>query len=98
MPFKMGLLGRKPGMTQVFHDAGTALGCTVLQIGPCIVTAKRSPEKNGYAALQLGFEARPVRMMGRPMAGQLKKAGIDHTPRFIREVRLDAPEAAKYEV
>jgi large subunit ribosomal protein L3 len=98
MSFKMGLLGRKLGMTQVFHDDGTALGCTVLQIGPCIVTGQRTPDKNGYAALQLGFEARPVRAMRRPLAGQLKKAGIDHTPRFLREVRVDAPEVSKYEV
>jgi large subunit ribosomal protein L3 len=98
MSFKMGLLGRKLGMTQVFHDDGTALGCTVLQVGPCIVTGTRTPEKNGYAAVQLGFEARPVRTLGRPLAGELKKAGIDHTPRVMREVRLDPKELAKYEV
>src|SRR5919205_4124258 len=98
MSFKMGLLGRKLGMTQVFHDDGTALGCTALQIGPCIVTGTRTPEKNGYAAVQLGFEARPLRTMGRPLAGELKKAGIDHTPRFLREVRVDPSEIAKYSV
>jgi large subunit ribosomal protein L3 len=98
MSFKMGLLGRKLGMTQVFHDDGTALGCTVLQVGPCIVTGQCTPEKNGYAAVQLGFEARPLRTLRRPLAGQLKKAGIDHTPRVLREVRIDAPEVAKYEV
>jgi large subunit ribosomal protein L3 len=98
MSFKMGLLGRKLGMTQVFHDDGTALGCTVLQIGPCIVTGTRTPEKNGYAAVQLGFEARPVRTLGRPLAGALKKAGIDHTPRVMREVRLDPKDVARYEV
>jgi large subunit ribosomal protein L3 len=96
--FKMGLLGRKLGMTQIFHDDGTALGCTVLQIGPCVVTGQRTPEKNGYAAVQLGFEARPVRTLRRPLAGQLKKAGIDHTPRVLREVRIDAPEITKYEL
>jgi large subunit ribosomal protein L3 len=96
--FKMGLLARKLGMTQVFHDDGTALGCTVLQVGPCIVTGQRTPEKNGYAAVQLGFEARPLRTLRRPLAGQLKKAGIDHTPRVMREVRIDATDVAKYEV
>jgi large subunit ribosomal protein L3 len=98
MSFKMGLLGRKLGMTQIFHDDGTALGCTVLQIGPCVVTGQRTPDKNGYAALQLGFEARPVRTLSRPLSGQLKKAGIDHTPRVLREVRVDAPEVSKHEV
>jgi large subunit ribosomal protein L3 len=98
MSFKMGLLGRKLGMTQVFHDDGTALGCTVLQIGPCIVTGQRTTDKHGYDAVQLGFEARPVRALSRPLAGQLKKAGIDHTPRVMREVRLETSDAGKYEV
>ena len=98
MSFKMGLLARKLGMTQVFHDDGTALGCTALQVGPCIVTAQRTPEKHGYAAVQLAFEARPVRMMSRPLSGQMKKAGIDLTPRVLREVRLAPAEVGKYEV
>src|SRR5207248_8531260 len=76
MSFKMGLLARKLGMTQVFHEDGTALGCTVLQVGPCTVTAQRTLEKHGYAAVQLGFEAKPIRMLGRPEAGQMKKAGL----------------------
>src|SRR5262249_15987187 len=86
MSFKVGLLARKLGMTQVFHEDGTALGCTVLQVGPCIVTAQRTPDKHGYAAVQLGFEARPIRMLGRPEAGQMKKAGLEMAPRFLREV------------
>ena len=51
MSFKMGLLARKLGMTQVFHDDGTALGCTALQVGPCIVTAQRTPEKHGMKGM-----------------------------------------------
>jgi large subunit ribosomal protein L3 len=98
MSFKMGLLARKLGMTQVFHEDGTALGCTVLQVGPCIVTAQRTPEKHGYAAVQLGFEAKPVRALGRPEAGQMKKAGLELAPRFVREVRLSPAEVSKYEV
>src|SRR6185436_5847203 len=98
MSFKMGLLARKLGMTQVFHEDGTALGCTVLQVGPCIVTAQRTPDKHGYAAVQLAFEAKPLRALGRPAAGQMKKAGLELAPRFLREVRLDGPEVAKYEV
>jgi large subunit ribosomal protein L3 len=98
MSFKMGLLARKLGMTQVFHDDGTALGCTVLQVGPCVVTAQRTPEKHGYAAVQLGFEARPLRAINRPDAGQLKKANIERSPRFMREVRLAPTEVGKYEV
>jgi large subunit ribosomal protein L3 len=98
MAFKMGLLGRKLGMTQVFHDDGTALGCTVLQVGPCVVTAQRTPEKHGYAALQIGFEERSLRHLRRPDAGQFKKAGIEKPSAFLREVRLEANEVGKYEV
>jgi large subunit ribosomal protein L3 len=99
MSFKMGLLGRKLGMTQVFHEDGTALGCTVLSLGPCVVTAQRTPEKNGYAAVQLGFEDKPARLISRSEAGQLKKAGIEGaTPRVLREVRLNATDVTKYEI
>jgi large subunit ribosomal protein L3 len=56
MSLKMGLLGRKLGMTQVFHEDGSAIGCTALALGPCVVTAQRSAEKHGYSALQIGFE------------------------------------------
>jgi large subunit ribosomal protein L3 len=56
MSLKMGLLGRKIGMTQVFHEDGTALGVTAVSVGPCVVVAQRTPEKHGYSAVQLGFE------------------------------------------
>jgi large subunit ribosomal protein L3 len=98
MAFKMGLLGRKLGMTQVFHEDGTALGCTVLELGPCVVTGQRTPEKNGYAAVQLGFEAIPQRLASKSQLGMSKKAGIDQTPRVFREVRLDSGEVSKFEV
>lgn len=97
MSLKMGLLGRKLGMTQVFYDDGTALGCTALQVGPCVVTAQRTPERHGYAAVQIGFEETPVRKLRRPQAGVFKKAGIEKTPAVLREVRLPAADVAKYE-
>jgi large subunit ribosomal protein L3 len=103
MSLKMGLIGRKIGMTQVFHDDGTALGVTAVSVGPCVVTAKRTPEKHRYAALQLGFEEKPLRSNGvprtiRPEAGFLKKVGLEITPRVLREVRLEANELEKYQV
>ncbi len=97
--FKMGLLGRKLGMTQVFHEDGTALGCTALAIGPCVVTGQRTKEKHGYAAVQLGFEERNLRALRRPQAGYFKKAGIEKAPAVLREIRLDEKDAAgQYEV
>jgi large subunit ribosomal protein L3 len=98
MAFKMGLLGRKLGMTQVFHEDGTALGCTVLALGPCVVTSQRTPEKHGYAAVQLGFEERLARTASRAEAGYAKKVGLEKTPRVLREVRLEAGEESKFEV
>jgi large subunit ribosomal protein L3 len=98
MAFKMGLLGRKLGMTQIFHEDGTALGCTVLALGPCVVTGQRTADKNGYSAVQLGFEAVPQRSATKSQLGYSKKVGIDQTPRVLREVRLDAGDVGKFEV
>ena len=98
MSLKMGLLGRKIGMTQVFHDDGTALGVTAVTVGPCVVVGKRTPDKHGYAALQIGFEETPVRLVNRPDAGYIKKAGLEKTPRVLREVRLNPQDLDSYEV
>ena len=95
---KMGLLGRKIGMTQVFHEDGTALGVTAVTVGPCVVVGKRTPDKHGYAAVQLGFEEESVRLLSRPQAGFFKKASIEKPLRHLREVRLDPKEVEKYEV
>ena len=99
MSMKMGLLGRKIGMTQVFHDDGTALGVTAVTVGPCTVVGKRTPEIHGYTAIQLGFEETPVRLVSRPQAGYVKKVGLEKTPRVLREVRLDNPkDLEKFEI
>jgi len=106
MSLKMGLLGRKVGMTQFFWEDGTALGCTVLELGPCVVTEVRSQDKDGYTAVQLGLGAKPDRLLNRPEQGQLKaiqaKAGegnkVENLPRTIRELRLTAADASKYTV
>jgi large subunit ribosomal protein L3 len=94
----MGLLGRKIGMTQVFHDDGTALGVTAVSVGPCVVIGKRSPEKHGYAAVQLGFEEESIRLLNRPRAGLFKKANVEKPLRHLREVRLEPQDVEKYEV
>ena len=89
MSHKMGLIGRKLGMTRYFHDDGSSLGCTVLEIGPCVVTGQRTPEKHGYLALQLGFDERDSRHISRPQTGYFKKSGIEKIPAVVREIRLD---------
>jgi large subunit ribosomal protein L3 len=98
MSLKMGLLGRKIGMTQVFHEDGTALGVTAVSVGPCVVVGKRTADKHGYSAVQLGFEELPVRLATRPETGYFKKAGVEKPLRHLREVRLEAKDLENYEV
>lgn len=91
----MGILGRKIGMTQVFAEDGSAVPVTVLRAGPCVVLQKKTPENDGYSAVQFGFDEKPPRLTSRPDAGHFAKA--QSTPRrFVREVRL--PEAPAHEV
>ncbi len=98
MSLKMGLLGRKIGMTQVFHEDGSALGVTAVSVGPCTVVGKRTDAKHGYSALQLGFEELPVRLATRPETGFYKKAGVEKVMRVLREVRVTPQDLEKYEV
>jgi large subunit ribosomal protein L3 len=66
-----GLLGRKVGMTQVFDEAGMAFPVTVLQVGPCHVLQVRTPERDGYEAVQLGFGDKPRRLASRSERGHV---------------------------
>jgi large subunit ribosomal protein L3 len=66
-----GLLGRKVGMTQVFDEAGKAFPVTVLQVGPCHVLQVRTPERDGYEAVQLGFGDKPRRLASRSERGHV---------------------------
>ncbi|HEY8425449.1 MAG TPA: 50S ribosomal protein L3 [Limnochordales bacterium] len=87
-----GILGRKLGMTQVFDADGRALGVTVIEAGPCIVVARRQPERDGYAAVQLGYEEVPERRLTKPERGHLQAHGIRQALRHLREFRLDPDE------
>ncbi len=97
MALKIGLLGKKIGMTQVFADDGEAVPVTVIQTGPCLVIGTRTAERDGYSALVLGFDEKPVRLASKPELGAGKEAGIK-PQRFIREIRLPAEEVAKFKV
>ncbi len=88
-----GVLGTKLGMTQVFADDGRIVPVTVVAAGPCVVTAVRTPEADGYSAVQLGFGEIDPRKVTKPVAGHFAKAGV--TPRrYLVEVRTD--DAASY--
>jgi len=97
MALKIGLLGKKIGMTQVFADDGECVPVTVIQTGPCHVIGTRTVERDGYSALVLGFDEKPLRLANKPELGQVKEAG-GKPQRFIREIRLDAAEVDKYKV
>jgi large subunit ribosomal protein L3 len=66
-----GLLGRKIGMTQIFSDAGEVIPVTVIEAGPCVVTQIRTNDRDGYEAIQIGFEQVEPRKLSRPQRGHL---------------------------
>lgn len=82
-----GILGRKIGMTQVFDQNGRALPATVLTAGPCVVVQRKTVERDGYDAVQLGLvEERPARVT-KPLAGHYRKSGVDPAQARLSEVR-----------
>ena len=97
MALKIGLLGKKIGMTQVFAEDGESVPVTVIQTGPCQVIGTRTEERDGYSAVVLGFDEKPVRLANMAEMGALKDSGIK-PQRFIREIRLSAEDAAKFSV
>ena len=83
------LLGRKVGMTRIFHEDGFALPVTVIQAGPCSVVQVKDEKKDGYNAVQLGFEEIREKLVNMPMAGHFKKNSLE-PKRFLREVRVES--------
>jgi large subunit ribosomal protein L3 len=84
-----GILGTKLGMTQVFNEAGQVVPVTVVQAGPCVVTSVRTPDKDGYSAVQIGYGEINPRKVTKPVAGLFEKAGV--TPRrYLAEIRTTA--------
>ena len=89
---KIGILGRKVGMTQVFDETRAVVPVTVIQAGPCVVLQKKTPDTDGYHAVQIGLvEKVGRRAVTRPMAGHLKKFGAASV-RAVRELRGEFPE------
>jgi len=90
-----GLLGEKLGMTQVFDENNRIVPVTVVKAGPCVVTQVRTPEVDGYSAVQLGFGAIDPRKVNKPRGGHFAKAGV--TPRR-HVVELRTKDASDYSV
>jgi large subunit ribosomal protein L3 len=90
----IGLIGKKVGMTQIFGDQGQVLPITVIEAGPCTVTAVRTTERHGYAAVQLGFGTAKESRIRKPVLGQFQSRNLP-VARHLGEFRLasgDAPE------
>jgi len=84
-----GILGTKLGMTQVFDEAGQVVPVTVVQAGPCVVTSVRTPDNDGYSAVQIGYGEINPRKVTKPVAGLFEKAGV--TPRrYLAEIRTES--------
>jgi len=88
------LIGRKAGMTRVFEADGKQTAVTVLEVGPCVVVQRKTKEKDGYDAVQLGFGQQKESRLKRPQAGHYRRAGVKPC-RILREVRVDSEEEVK---
>jgi large subunit ribosomal protein L3 len=91
-----GVIGRKVGMTQIFHEDGSVVACSVVESRP-VVIGKRTQEKDGYDALLLGLGERKAKHTSKPLAGFYKKANVA-AARVVRELRCAPEFSAKYEV
>ncbi len=90
-----GIIGKKVGMTQVYAEDGRAIPVTVIEAGPCVVVQRKSKEKDGYSAVQLGLvEARKIKAVTKPMKGHFDKAGLPPC-RVLREFKLEDGAEAK---
>jgi large subunit ribosomal protein L3 len=87
-----GIFGKKLGMTRIFDDDGTVVPVTVIEAGPCFVVQKKTSAKDGYEALQVGFERRPLAKVNKPEAGHLEKHGSKSGFVLLREIRVENAE------
>ncbi|MDX1649893.1 MAG: 50S ribosomal protein L3 [Myxococcota bacterium] len=91
------LLCRKIGMTRIYTDDGFSVPVTVLEAGPNTVVQKKTPERDGYAALQLGFGERRRKTLAKPALGHFEKAGVA-PKRHLKESRVDAEVLEQHDV
>jgi large subunit ribosomal protein L3 len=91
-----GLIGKKVGMTRIFDGAGMQIPVTVIEAGPCPVVQVKSLDRDGYQAVQVGYGAQMAKRATRAETGHAATAGLETTPRLMREFRIREEEA--YEV
>ena len=90
----LGLIGRKLGVSQVFADSGEVIPVTVIEAGPCVVVQKKTQNKDGYNALQVGFLEREEKKTNRPLKGHFAKAG---TKAFVVLKEFTLPDVEGYQ-
>ncbi len=90
-----GILGKKAGMTTLFDEYGNAHNVTVIVAGPCTVVNKRTIDKDGYSAVQLGYEK--AKNLNKPLQGYFKKQNIA-SQKFLREFRVDKTALDSYQI
>lgn len=91
---KKAILAKKIGMTQIFADDGSLIPVTVLSAGPCVVTQVKTKDSDGYSAVQVGFDDKREKLVGKPMKGIFDKAGVS-CKRFIKELKFENAEEYK---
>lgn len=91
MKHTLGIIGRKIGMTQIFQEDGSVVRVTVVEAGPCWVAQKKTKEREGYEALQIGFLPKREKSVKKPLAGHCKKAGIAPVV-HLKEFRMESTE------
>ncbi|AAK81072.1 large subunit ribosomal protein L3 [Clostridium acetobutylicum] len=92
---KKGILGKKLGMTQIFNEEGKVVPVTVIEAGPCVVIQKKTSEKEGYDAIQVGFGTIREKLVNKPLKGHFAKGNVE-LKRFVKEFRLE--DTSSYEV
>ena len=88
---KKAIIGKKVGMTQIFDETGKVIPVTVIEAGPCVVVQKMSKEKEGYEAVQLGYEEVSEKKLTKPEQGHLKAAGVANV-KHLKEFKLEGAE------
>ena len=96
MQMQKAIIGKKIGMTQIFDEAGRVVPVTLIQAGPCTVVQKKTAEKDGYEAIQLGFKTVPERKLTKPEIGHQKKAGVEEFKKVLKEFALK--DCSKFQV
>tara|TARA_B100000886_G_scaffold340339_1_gene309287 strand:+ start:2139 stop:2756 length:618 start_codon:yes stop_codon:yes gene_type:complete len=78
-----GIIGKKVGMTSFYDDNGKNIPCTIIEAGPCVITQIKTPDRDGYNALQLGFEEQKESRVNKPKMGHFKKANVSPKKKLV---------------